>query len=70
MPHLHPPLLLMQGEGCGRASAVVAPCHVWNLTGVETRYPAIEGGTTLWSVNNYGKGVSSQPAIFYRRRRD
>lgn len=35
---------------------------LWDLPGVQTRYPDSEGGATQWSVGNYGNGTSPQPA--------
>lgn len=37
---------------------------LWDLTGVQTRYPDAAGGTTAWAVTNYGNGVSPLPAQF------
>ena len=37
---------------------------LWDLQGVQTRYPDAEGGTTEWAVTNYGNGTSPFPAQF------
>jgi hypothetical protein len=38
---------------------------LWDVQGVQTRYPDLEGGTTIWGVNNYGNGTSPHPARFF-----
>jgi len=37
---------------------------LWDLPGVQTRYPDAEGGTTEWAVTNYGNGTTPFPAKF------
>jgi hypothetical protein len=37
---------------------------LWDLDGVQTRYPDAEGGTVEWAVTNYGNGVAPLPAQF------
>lgn len=37
---------------------------LWDLDGVQTRYPDAEGGVTTWAVTNYGNGTSPHPAQF------
>lgn len=37
---------------------------LWDLQGVQTRYPDAEGGSSLWSVDNYGNGTLPFPAKF------
>jgi hypothetical protein len=46
---------IWQGDGVDRVL-------LWDLQGVQTRYPDAEGGSTLWSVDNYGNGTSPFPA--------
>jgi hypothetical protein len=37
---------------------------LWDLQGVQTRYPDAEGGATQWAVTSYGNGTSPFPARF------
>lgn len=54
-----------RGDNTGQVTIWQDGTQLWNLTGVQTRYPDAEGGTTEWSVNNYGNGTSPYPAYFY-----
>jgi hypothetical protein len=38
--------------------------QLWDIQGVQTRYPDDQGGATQWSVNNYSNGVTPLPAVF------
>lgn len=38
---------------------------LWDVTGVQTRYPDSEGGTAEWSVNNFSNGVAPAPTILF-----
>jgi hypothetical protein len=37
---------------------------LWDLQGVQTRYPDVEGGDTAWAVTNYSNGIVPLPAQF------
>lgn len=50
-------LTIWQGDDVNRTL-------LWDLQGVQTRYPDAEGGKTAWSVNNYGNGILPLPAQF------
>jgi hypothetical protein len=57
-----------RGDATGRVTVwqgdEVNRVLLWDLEGVQTRYPNAEGGSTLWSVDNYGNGTSPSPAQF------
>jgi polysaccharide lyase-like protein len=38
---------------------------LWDITGVQTRYPDSQGGVAEWSVINYSNGVTPAPTIFF-----
>lgn len=54
-----------RGDVTGRVTIWQDGTQLWDITGVQTRYPDYQGGITEWSVNNYSNGVTPAPTTFF-----
>jgi hypothetical protein len=54
-----------RGDATGQITIWQDGTLLWNITGVQTRYPDHEGGVTEWSVNNYSNGVTPTPTTLF-----
>jgi hypothetical protein len=54
-----------RGDATGRVTVWQDGAQLWDITGVQTRYPDHVGGFTEWSVNNYSNGVTPAPTTFF-----